>query len=128
MYVIGDRKDVYRGLPEKVYFLRMLEGDDNDLRRKLDRAKRDPSVSPNVKYQLEAQVKKNEKQKLAKLHREMARKELNSKQNKLKAEMNKKGIQNVATKPDAKQEIEKAKRQEDIKKEQDRTENPAQAV
>ena len=110
------------------YTFRMYEDDDDSLRRKLDRAKRDPSVSPNMKFQLEAQVKKNEGQKLAKLHREMARKEMKEKQKKLKDEMGKKGIQNVDTKPDAKQAIDNAKRQEEAERAQGQTEKPTQTV
>ena len=106
----------------------MYEGDDDSLRRKLDRVKRDPSVSPNLKYQLEQQVKKNEKQKLAKLHREMATKQMVEKQKKLKEEMNKKGIQNVDTKADAKQQIDNAKRKEEALKAQGQTEQPTQTV
>ncbi len=111
-----------------LYSYYMYEDDDDSLRRKFDRAKRDPSLSPNLKYQLEQQVKKNEKQKLAKLHHEVARKQLNAKQKKLKDEMAKKGIQNVDTKPDAKQFIDDAKRQDDADRAQGQTEKPTQTV
>lgn len=106
----------------------MYEGDDDSLRRKLDRAKRDPSVSPNLKYQLEQQVKKNEKQKLATLQKQISAKEMKEKQDKLKNEMNQKGIQNAETKPDAKQEIDKAKQKAAADKAQGQTEQPTQAV
>ncbi|NOS68223.1 MAG: hypothetical protein HOO67_07770 [Candidatus Peribacteraceae bacterium] len=106
----------------------MYEGDDDSLRRKLDRAKRDPSVSPNLKYQLEQQVKKSEKQKLATLNKEVTKKELNVKQQKLKDEMTKQGIQSIQTKPDAKQEIDKAKQKAAAEKAQGQTEKPTQTV
>ena len=111
------------------YTYRMSEYDDNKKwKDKVDRARRDPSVSPNFKYELEKQVKKGEKQKLATLQKEMARKQLNDKQKKLKDEMNKKGIQNVDTKPDAKQQIDNAKRREEADKAQGQTEKPTQTV
>lgn len=102
--------------------------DDKKWKYALDRERKDPSVSPNLKYQLERQVKKNEKQKLAKLHREMARKELNARQRNLKDEMAKRGIQNVDTKPNDKQFIEAAKRKEEADRAQGQTEKPAQTV
>src|SRR5438105_1803658 len=102
--------------------------DDKKWKDKLDRAKRDPSVSPNMKYTLEAQVKANEKSKLAKLHREMAGKELREKRQKLQQDMAKKGIQDIHNKPDEKQMIDKAKMQADADKEQGTTEKPNQTV
>lgn len=102
--------------------------DDKKWKDALDRAKRDPSVNPNVRFQLERQIKKNEKQKLAKLHREMATKQLKEKQKKLKDEMSRKGVQNVDTKPDVRQFIDDAKRQEDADRAQGQTEKPAQTA
>lgn len=107
----------------------MFEGDDDDsLRRKLERARRDPTISPHLKFQLEKQVKQEEKQKLAKLRKEMARKELKEKQEKLRKEMDAKGIQHGDTKPKAEQLIDKAKRQEAANRAQGQTEKPAQTV
>ena len=107
----------------------MGETSDSELKRRWERAKRDPSVSPNLKFALEKQVKDNDKKKLAGLQKEIARKQMMDKQKKLKDDMNKKGIVNADQKPDAKQMIKDQKLKDDADKAAGQTtEKPQQAV
>ena len=106
----------------------MFEGDDSDVRFKRERAKRDPSRSPNEKYDLKKQIQTKEKQKLVKLESAIARKQLVEKQKKGKEETAKKGIITIDQKEAAQKFIDDEQRKADVDKAQGQTEKPTQTV
>ena len=107
----------------------MFEGDDDDtLKGKMDRARRDPTRSPNEKYELKKQMKTKEKQKLVKLQSSFARKQLIDQQKKTKEEDNKKGIVTINVKEDDKKFEQDTKQQAAAAKEKGQTESASQTV
>ena len=102
--------------------------DDKKWKDKLDRARRDPSVSPNQKFALEKKVKAGETKKLASLRQQMARKELMDKQKKHVEQMSKKGVQSADQKQTAEQIQKQEKMHEDAQKQIGQTETPTAAV
>jgi hypothetical protein len=73
-------------------------------------------------------VKKNEKQQLAKLDRQVARKRNAEAQKKFKEELSKRGVMTADEKQGAKQLMENEQRREEADKAQGGTETPTKAV
>ncbi len=108
------------------YTYPMYEGDDDDARLKEARQNRqfDPNKYFNLKKDVEAKKKKSELQK----EKAQTREQQVQKIQKLKQDMDKKGVANVQTKEDAKKFLDEEKRKADVEKAQGTTEQGAKSV